>query len=181
MCRHWALPSAAYFFLGFPASISHCSDNPHFSPNFLWSVWSLLSSQVFSCVPHELGNCCASPLVSAEVWLPSRLQVKVLVAQSCPTLCNPTDPARLLCLWDFPGKDTGVGCHSLLQGIFPDLLYCRQILFHLSHLGSPKKFNKDFKKKKKRIHIFKKKLETDLSTDQVSFDRFYFNCSVRKA
>ena len=23
------------------------------------------------------------------------------------------------CPWDFPGKDTGVGCHSLLQGIFP--------------------------------------------------------------
>ena len=28
-------------------------------------------------------------------------------------------PARLLCPWDFPGKDTGVGCHSLLQRIFP--------------------------------------------------------------
>ena len=27
-------------------------------------------------------------------------------------------PARLLCLWDFPGKNTGVGCHFLLQGIF---------------------------------------------------------------
>ena len=27
-------------------------------------------------------------------------------------------PARLLCPWDFPGKNTGVGCHSLLQGIF---------------------------------------------------------------
>ena len=26
---------------------------------------------------------------------------------------------RLLCPWDSPGKDTGVGCHSLLQGIFP--------------------------------------------------------------
>ena len=26
-------------------------------------------------------------------------------------------PARLLCPWDFPGKDTGVGCHVLLQGI----------------------------------------------------------------
>ena len=25
---------------------------------------------------------------------------------------------RLLCPWDFPGKNTGVGCHSLLQGIF---------------------------------------------------------------
>ena len=28
-------------------------------------------------------------------------------------------PTRLLWPWDFPGKDTGVGCHTLLQGIFP--------------------------------------------------------------
>ena len=28
-------------------------------------------------------------------------------------------PTRLLCVWDFPGKNTGVGCHTLLQGIFP--------------------------------------------------------------
>ena len=28
-------------------------------------------------------------------------------------------PTRLLCPWDFPGKNTGVGCHFLLQGIFP--------------------------------------------------------------
>ena len=28
-------------------------------------------------------------------------------------------PTRLLCLWGFPGKNTGVGCHFLLQGIFP--------------------------------------------------------------
>ena len=28
-------------------------------------------------------------------------------------------PARLLCQWDSPGKNTGVGCHALLQGIFP--------------------------------------------------------------
>ena len=37
-------------------------------------------------------------------------------AQMCLTLCNPMD--CLLCLWDFPGKNTGVGCHFLLQGIF---------------------------------------------------------------
>ena len=33
-------------------------------------------------------------------------------------LCNPTDgsqPTRLLCPWDSPGKNTGVGCHFLLQ------------------------------------------------------------------
>ena len=46
---------------------------------------------------------------------------------------------RLLCLWDSPGKKTGVGCHSILQGIFPTqgsnpgVLHCRQILYHLSH------------------------------------------------
>ena len=28
-------------------------------------------------------------------------------------------PARLLCPWDSPGKNTGVGCHALLQGVFP--------------------------------------------------------------
>ena len=43
-------------------------------------------------------------------------------------------PTRLLHPWDFPGKNTGVGCHSLLQGIFLTqgsnlgLLRCRQIL-----------------------------------------------------
>ena len=41
--------------------------------------------------------------------------------QSCPTLCNPMDckPIRLLCPWDSPSKNPGVGCHFLLQGIFP--------------------------------------------------------------
>ena len=52
-------------------------------------------------------------------------------------------PARLLCPWSSPGKNTGVGSHSLLQGIFPSqglnrgLLHCRQILSHLSRQGSP--------------------------------------------
>ena len=51
--------------------------------------------------------------------------------------CSP-----LLCPWDFLGKNTGVDCHSLLLWIFltlglnPSLLHCRQILYHLSHLGS---------------------------------------------
>ena len=53
-------------------------------------------------------------------------------------------PTRLLCAWDFPDKDTGVGCHFLLQGIFliqgsnPGLLHCRQILYQPSYNGSPK-------------------------------------------
>ena len=44
--------------------------------------------------------------------------------------------------WNSPGKDTGVGSHSLLQGIFPTqgsnlgLLHCRWILYYLTHSGS---------------------------------------------
>ena len=44
----------------------------------------------------------------------------VLLAQLCPTLCNPMDcslPGSSV--HDSPGKNTPVGCHSLLQGIFP--------------------------------------------------------------
>jgi len=39
------------------------------------------------------------------------------VTKSSPTLCDTMDhsPARLLCPWDFPGKNTEVGCHFLLQ------------------------------------------------------------------
>ena len=50
---------------------------------------------------------------------------------------------RLLCPWDSPGKNTGVGSHFLLQGIFPTqelnpgLLHSRQILYQLSYEGSP--------------------------------------------
>ena len=48
---------------------------------------------------------------------------------------------RILHPWDFLGKSTGVGCHFLLQGIFPTqgsnpgLPHCRQTLYHLSHKG----------------------------------------------
>ena len=37
----------------------------------------------------------------------------------CLTLCDPMDYTRLLCPWNSPGKNTGVGYHALLQGIFP--------------------------------------------------------------
>ena len=67
------------------------------------------------------------------------------VAQSSPTLWDPMDcslPGSSV-HGDFPGKNSGVGCHALLQGIFttqglnPGLPHCRQILYHLSHQGSP--------------------------------------------
>ena len=69
-----------------------------------------------------------------------------LVAQLCPTPCNPMDyslPDSSV-RGDSPGKNTGVGSPALLQGIFPTqglnpgLLHCRWILYHLSHQGSPR-------------------------------------------
>ena len=60
-------------------------------------------------------------------------------AQSCPTLCDPMDcspPGSSVHGIFFSGKNTGVGCHFLLQGIFLIqgsnlcLLHCRQTLYH---------------------------------------------------
>ena len=68
-----------------------------------------------------------------------------LVAQPCLTLCNPMDcsPLGSSVHGDSPGKNTGVACHALLQGIFPTqglipgLPQCRQVLYQLSYQGSP--------------------------------------------
>ena len=85
-------------------------------------------------------------------WIPNGIESESEVAQSCPTLCDPVDyspsgssfhgilQARIL-EWV---AITGVGCHFLLQRIFPTqgsnpgLPHCRQTLYHLSHHGSPK-------------------------------------------
>ena len=76
----------------------------------------------------------------------ARVCAKLL--QSCPTLCKPMDhsPPGSSVQEDSPGKDTGVGCHALLQGIFPTqgsiqrllcLLHWQAGSLLLSHLGSP--------------------------------------------
>ena len=72
--------------------------------------------------------------------------VLCLVTQSHPNLCNSMDcsPPGSSVHGDSSGKNTGVGCHALLQGIFPTkgsnpgFPPCRQILYHLSHQGSPR-------------------------------------------
>ena len=89
------------------------------------------------------------PLLSCPNWLACWVQhfkVKVWVTQSCPTLCNPMDcslPGSSLSM-EFSRQEYWEGRrHSLLQGIFLTqglnlgLSHCRQILYHLSHQGSP--------------------------------------------
>ena len=88
----------------------------------------------FRYIPRSgiAGSCCA---------------LLCLVDQSCPTLCDPMDcsPPGSSVHGDSPGKNTPLECcHALLQGIFPTqgsnprLPLCRQILYPLSHQGSPR-------------------------------------------
>ena len=78
----------------------------------------------------------------------SSKSVKVLVFQSCPILCDPMDRSpRGSSVLEF--SRNGVGSHSLLQGIFLTQesnlspLHCMQILYYLSHQGSPQEVNQD--------------------------------------
>ena len=74
------------------------------------------------------------------------IYMRCLVAQSCLTLCYPMDcsPPNSSVHGDSPGKNTRVGCHAQLQGIFPTqglnpgLPNCRQILYHSKPPGKPK-------------------------------------------
>ena len=105
---------------------------------------------------HLLGLACPflpPHLCSSDHSPPSSITrvcvcVSVCVCVLCSELSNflwlhGLRSARLLCPWDSPGKNTVVDYHSLLQGIFltqgsdPCPLHCRQILYHLSHQGSP--------------------------------------------
>ena len=72
-------------------------------------------------------------------WFPIRLWDLATPCVSCSVVPSSSWPhglwlARLLCQWNSPGKNTGVGSHSLLERIFPtqesnlNLLHCRQTL-----------------------------------------------------
>ena len=94
---------------------------------------------------HGWSQCRLSIPLSPATPLSSFLHITSLhVYLSCPTLCNPMDcsPSRLLCPWNFTGKNTRVGCHFLLQGIFstqgqnPCLLHWQADSLPLHHLES---------------------------------------------
>ena len=85
--------------------------------------------------------CVSRSVVSDQAPLPTRVCVCVcvLVAQLCPTLCNPMD-------YSSPGssvhgilqaEESGVGSHPLFRGSKPRSLNYRWILYCLSHQESP--------------------------------------------
>ena len=92
-------------------------------------------------LPSSTARC---PVKGASSYFLPHCVLKVLVTQSCPTLCSPMDcrPPSCSVLGDSPGKKARVGCHAFLQGIFwtqelnPGLPHCRQILYCLSHQES---------------------------------------------
>ena len=95
-----------------------------------------------ACGSMSISNCCFLNCIQISQEAGQK-KVKVKLLSRVWLFANPwTVPARLLCPWDFPGKNTGAGCHFLLQGIFPTqgsnlgLLNCRQTLYHLSYQGS---------------------------------------------
>ena len=98
---------------------------------FFSILFQVLSNVLFYKVGRGSVNICA----------------KVKVVQSCPTPCRPHGlyPSRLLCLWNSPGRNTGVGSLSLLQEIFltlqwnPGLLHYKQMCYLPSEPpGKPK-------------------------------------------
>ena len=108
----------------------------------------------------ELPRLIGAQFATGEEWRNSSRKneerKKNEVTQSCPTPCDPMEPSRLLCPWDFPGKSTGVGCHFLLQGIFPTQgsnqgpLHCRQTCYHhLSRESSDKRKHEEAEPKAK--------------------------------
>ena len=78
-----------------------------YKPSVLWTFWT---------GPDVLQGLTRLGLRNVEMLFVT----SVLVAQSSPTLCDLMDwgHIRLLCSWNSPDKNNGVGCHSLLQGIF---------------------------------------------------------------
>ena len=87
-------------------------------------------------VPPALGAQSPNPWTSGNSLV--TLLCICLVARLCPTLCNPMDcsPPGSSVHGESPGKNIGVGCPALLQGIFPTqgsnrgLPNCRRIHYH---------------------------------------------------
>ena len=86
---------------------------------------------------HSYSTLC---ILSSVEPIKSLKELKLNVALSCQTLCDPMDSSP----WACPRQNTGVCSRFLLQGIFPTqgsnqgLPHCRWILYQLSHQGSPR-------------------------------------------
>ena len=131
----------------------------------VWKKVEVLISQCPTCCDStDCIRTADSSCLTVERNTSLLKQLHCLAAKSCLTFLRSHElqPTRLLCPWDFPGKNTGVGCCSLLQGIFPTqesnssllhFLYWQVNSLPLSYQRSPKVM---ILKKKKKFFFFKK-------------------------
>ena len=110
-----------------------------------WSVLPLLLQGIFPNRNQTCVSCIGRWILDHWATREAQDDMCVLVIQLCPTLCDPMD-----------GSPLGSSVHEILQarilewvailfsrrsawtrGLYPGLLHCRQILYHLSHQGSP--------------------------------------------
>ena len=124
---------------------------------------------MLSCSVAQLCLTLCNPVNGSMLGFPVLLYLEAmyLVTQLCLTLWNPMDysPPGSSVYGDSPGKNTGVGCHPFLQGIFltqelnQGLLHCRQIVYWLSHQESPKEWLLELKRREpkaeKHLECFK--------------------------
>ena len=81
--------------------------------------------------------------IAGRLFTTSKPLKTVNESESCSVVSDSSRPHGLYSPWNSPGQNTGMGSLSLLQGIFPTqgsnpgLPHCRQILYQLSHKGSP--------------------------------------------
>ena len=113
------------------------------------AVW-VLTSSFKVCLRRQSSDALlsshSSSVTKGMQWSSLCMCVPVQLLSRVQLFATPwTVAPRLLCPCGSPGKNPGVGCHSLLQGIFLTqrsnprlfcLLHCRQILYPTSHLGS---------------------------------------------
>ena len=82
-------------------------------------------------------------MASSRLCVCAFVHIHLYEIESCPVVSDSLLPQGLHSPWNSPGQNTGVGSVFLLQGVFPTqglnpgLLHCRQILYQLSHKGSP--------------------------------------------
>ena len=112
-----------------------------------FDLWT--TNYPYTCMLANLGSCCFHSLeYSSKFSNGNDLLVLLKWSESHSAGSDSSWPHGLYRTswtpWNSPGQNTGVGNLSLLQGIFPTqgsnpgLPHCRQILYQLSHKGSPR-------------------------------------------
>jgi len=134
-CSSLSLSLATSHFHRLPSSVIH-------KLLHLLSLLSFPACWPFTCPQHSL----TAFLVAVSMQMFTSFSVSVhwkSESESHSVVSNFLWPHGLYSPWHSPGQSTGVGSHSLLQGIFPTqgsnpgLPHCRRMLYQLSHKGSP--------------------------------------------